>query len=178
MTRRAFTLIELLVTISIVALLVALVIPGYKGMQQRAASANCLGNLRQLGSALSLYLPDHGMILPALEMGRASVEENVPVIDNTLDRYIEDKRVFRCPGDRRIAAASGTSYNWKSFFNNKQAGSIDENNASEKVSILSDLKLSTLPIMSDKENSFHGKVNYLYADGSATKEFRFTVDPE
>ena len=168
--RRAFSLVELLVVIAVIAILAALVVPGYHAMVERANSAKCAGNLRQLGVALNQYLADHQMIMPDLQSARASLDENVAVIDNTLDRYVDSKAVFACPADHTIAAQTGTSYYWNPWFSGQQATTLNN------TSVLSFMNLSTLPILADKEGGKHGKANYLYADGSATRELRFTIE--
>jgi prepilin-type processing-associated H-X9-DG protein/prepilin-type N-terminal cleavage/methylation domain-containing protein len=64
-SRLGFTLIELLVIIAILAILAALLFPAITSMQQRAATTQCVNNLRQIGQGLFLYAGDNNGNLPA-----------------------------------------------------------------------------------------------------------------
>jgi len=63
-TRKGFTLIELLVVIAIIAILAAILFPVFITVKARAKAAHCLSNLRQIGVALSLYIPENGGRFP------------------------------------------------------------------------------------------------------------------
>lgn len=58
MRRKAFTLIELLVVISIIALLIAILLPTLRNARESASSMQCLSSLRQVGIAMAAYASD------------------------------------------------------------------------------------------------------------------------
>ena len=63
--RYAFTLIELLVVLSIIALLVAILLPALEGARRTAQTIQCRSNFRQIGIAVQLYLGDNNNRYPA-----------------------------------------------------------------------------------------------------------------
>ena len=165
----AFTLAELLVVIAIVAILAGLAFPAYQRVIESGRATACTSNLRQLGVALSLYLGENNNTMPTLKTARASLADDVPVIDNTLDKYVSAKGVFACPADKGgFATKTGTSYLWNVTLNGQALASLNF------FGVVQDL--SRIPILSDKEG-FHpyadNKVNVLYADGHATKDVKF-----
>lgn len=63
--RGAFTLIELLVVISIIALLVAILLPSLGAARRSARTVGCQSNIRNIGIAFVAYSVDHKDRLPA-----------------------------------------------------------------------------------------------------------------
>lgn len=55
-----FSMVELMATLSVVALLAGLSLPGLGRARHAAANARCVSNLRQLGLATHLYWDEHG----------------------------------------------------------------------------------------------------------------------
>jgi prepilin-type N-terminal cleavage/methylation domain-containing protein/prepilin-type processing-associated H-X9-DG protein len=168
--RRAFTLMELVVVVGVIAILVVITVPAYQRVTATGRSTACLSNLRQLGAALNLYLGEHQMIMPELKAGRISREDDVPVLDNTLNRYVENEAIFLCPADDRHGRASGTSYSWNVALNGQAVSNLNF------LGVINEL--SKVPIMGDKEG-FHrhlkDQVNILYGDGHATQGLRLST---
>ena len=61
---RGFTLIELLVVISIIALLIALLLPALQNARKVAQAAACMSNGRQLVTAVTSYAMDNNAWYP------------------------------------------------------------------------------------------------------------------
>jgi prepilin-type N-terminal cleavage/methylation domain-containing protein/prepilin-type processing-associated H-X9-DG protein len=167
----AFTLVELLVVIGIIAILLALVLPAYQRIKAGGQAAACLGNLRQVGAGLNGYLSDNNFTMPTLQLARSSVNDNVPVIDNTLNKYLTDPRCFSCPSDnQQLGVTTGTSYFWNVALNGQALANLNF------LSLTTNS--SQIPILSDKVGwhlYLDNKVNILYADGHVTKDLQFVT---
>jgi prepilin-type processing-associated H-X9-DG protein/prepilin-type N-terminal cleavage/methylation domain-containing protein len=91
----AFTLVELLVVVSIIALLVAILLPSLRGARDQAKMTACLSNMRQMGVASAMYADDNQDFYPMTAHG-----SQLGVWVRTLQPYVGNTLVYRCPADR------------------------------------------------------------------------------
>ncbi len=132
----AFTLIELLVVIAIIAILAAMLLPALSRSKQQALAIACINHLKQLATASLVYAGDYRDFWPLNNPGDDSVNLANPPADyvprvwaegregsNLTDEqsaqgmvsdrisliapYLREKKVFRCPGDKKSLNAVG-----------------------------------------------------------------------
>jgi prepilin-type N-terminal cleavage/methylation domain-containing protein/prepilin-type processing-associated H-X9-DG protein len=97
--RQGFTLIELLVVIAIIAILAAILFPVFAQARDKARSAACLSNVKQLGTGLIMYAQDYDETLPhhPADVGNFLAAAAAPNWAKGLMPYVKNEQILNCP---------------------------------------------------------------------------------
>lgn len=139
---RGFTLIELLVVIAIIAILASILFPVFARAREQARAASCISNLRQIGTALQMYMQDNDDCFPVVDIptvglanadpfGEAYMGHAAPTaaqvnyvksysIKAQLESYTRNSRIWKCPSDSGVdvsvsAGKRPVSYHYKFY---------------------------------------------------------------
>lgn len=118
-----FTLIELLVVIAIIAILAAILFPVFMNAKRSAQRSACISNLRQLGSAASMYTDAYnGNYAPtrsdcwpfgtfAIPWDKYTEANPCPGM-HSLEKYVKSNKVFSCPSNTYFTPAMWGPGTW------------------------------------------------------------------
>ena len=75
--KKAFTLIELLIVIAVIAILISIALPRFRGMQEEAFTAKAAGELRSLAVAVESYYIHNSNAYPVALSNAASAAPSI-----------------------------------------------------------------------------------------------------
>jgi len=182
--RFAFTLIELLVVIAIIAILAAMLLPALRHARDKAKSAGCLNNIKQLSVAISMYADDNRGFLPYKLGGTEPRDLESPPNGLGLGflltgGYTGPRQrsngvldVYECPRDSTYWGVRWTDYNLRSYSSNPADPGFNVRDLRAGLSLLSDTWWTGLsdPRMPTHRNGY----NVMFGDGSC----KFYPDPD
>ena len=99
--KAGFTLIELLVVIAIIAILAAILFPVFAQAREKARGISCLSNMKQLATSTSMYVQDYDETYPIACPNGWWFD----IWGNTLQPYIKNVQILKCPSDSQQRAA-------------------------------------------------------------------------
>jgi prepilin-type N-terminal cleavage/methylation domain-containing protein/prepilin-type processing-associated H-X9-DG protein len=114
MTRRGFTLIELLVVIAIIAILAAILFPVFARAREKARTASCQSNLKQMALGVLMYAQDYDEITCGAYGNSCQTTGLVPapgpvtgvkgagswwLFPDLIYPYVKNAQIFRCPSN-------------------------------------------------------------------------------
>ena len=111
---RKFTLIELLVVIAIIGILASMLLPSLGKARMTAKRAVCGSNLKQVGTAYTLYIDDNSGMFPRqagwhVAMGKDPADEESPALERLMNLYVDTRKLAECPGDKGDALHNKSS---------------------------------------------------------------------
>jgi|LSQX01.3.fsa_nt_gb prepilin-type N-terminal cleavage/methylation domain-containing protein/prepilin-type processing-associated H-X9-DG protein len=96
MRRKGFTLIELLVVIAIIAILAAILFPVFARVREKARQSACTSNLKQLATAMLMYVQDYDERFPGSYCCLAS---GFGYWHQLIMPYVNNEDLFTCPSE-------------------------------------------------------------------------------
>jgi len=125
-----FTLLELVAVVTVVAIIMALLMPSLSASRRKADGIFCMNNLRQVHLAWEMYAEDHADHLPGvtggsfngtgkwvsgwLDFSSSPDNTNKALLTSPhysqIGSYIKTPAVYRCPADRSTVQIGGRTY--------------------------------------------------------------------
>ena len=105
---RAFTLIELLVVIATIIILVAVAVPIFNGVLERAKATKDMSNLRQIGAATQMYMNDNNGVLFSTT---ASWMSHLYSVNAATPKYLSSWNIFISPFDKPVSPRTSSTNN-------------------------------------------------------------------
>lgn len=169
---KIFTLMELLITISIIALLAALLLPALNAAREKGYDISCKNNLRQLGHAVQMYTDAYdGWLIPQTSK---ALDENgwrdediwsfqLAQFGVKCSKTADGASTFRCPAEKTggVGIWGWNHYGINLFVSGwyRSSGTGGEQNMIRKITMIR--SVSSVPFMGDTNRSMN-RINNVY----------------
>lgn len=166
-----FTLVEVLVSIGILVILIAIVLPTFHIARERSKTTTCLSNLKQIGTAISLYANDYDGYLPfaANMFSKELLSERDTLYGEPLDEVIRRSPDFNqtvkaygatsslmfCPTDFLIDV-EGKNTIYKTWFSRFGSSYIFDEEYALQHRLMSSYPLPAQNLLVYEPSFFHG----------------------
>ena len=187
--KKQFTLIELLVVIAIIAILASMLLPALAKARESARSTKCLGNLKQFGLAMGVYM----------DANKGYIPNSLTNSDTWVNRLYQNRMippplvngnwsgVWVCPSNTKTGLNDGFGYGLNAHIDGGNFKRIVVNHKASEVYLLMDAvslrmnpwRSSTLTT-TQKEFDFRHpaakRINILFLGGNAATASQFILD--